>query len=283
MKKKIKILSFLAVIFISLSVVVLSSCSKDDDDEPNDPKPIATFQFEVNEMEVTFTNYSQNATSYSWDFGDGETSTDKDPIHTYTDGGTYTVKLTASGNGGSAEREENVTVVKPGGSNLIENGEFDDASIWAIIQHNPNGTGTLSIADGVATYNKGIQGEWGTEPHIGMNQSVTVEAGTYQFDLDITTNGIDEVWFEVWVGSEAPVAEADYNQDNGATKVLAFNTWDCPDNANYSGPMAPVSCQDTDGSIALDAGSYYVVIRSGGITCSADGIIIDNVTMVKID
>ena len=283
MKNKLKITSLTLVVLMLISMVIYSGCKKDS--SGSDTKsPVATFQFEVNDLAVTFSNYSQNATSYSWDFGDMTgTSTEKDPTYTYADGGTYTVTLTDTGDGGSASHSKDVTVINPVATNLIQNGGFDDESVWTIIQHNPNNAGTLTIADGVAVFNKGIQGAWGSEPHIGMNQPVTVDAGTYQLDLDITTNGIDEVWFEVWVGLDEPIPESDYTEENGATKVLSFNTWDCPDNSNYSGPMAIVSCQDTDGSIALDAGTYYVVIRSGGITCSADGIIIDNVKMVKIN
>ena len=49
---------------------------------------------------VTFSNTSTNAESYFWDFGDGNTSTAKDPVHTYTVSGDYTVKLkTISGCG----------------------------------------------------------------------------------------------------------------------------------------------------------------------------------------
>lgn len=274
------------LMLLALSIGIIASCSDDDDDEPEVQNPIATFQFEVsneNPLQVMFSNFSQNATSYAWDFGDGVgTSTEKDPTYTYTDGGVYTVKLTASNSAGSAEHEKEVTVVMPGGDNLIQNGEFDDESVWNVLQHNPNNAGTLTIANGVAVFNAGLQGAWGSEPHIGINQPVTVEAGNYQLNLDITTNGIDEVWFEVWVGATEPIAESDYNEDNGATKVLSFNSWDCGDNNNnYSGPMADVSCQDTDGTITLEAGTYYVVIRSGGITFGADGIVIDNVTMMS--
>ncbi|MCK6691696.1 MAG: S8 family serine peptidase, partial [Thermoanaerobaculia bacterium] len=45
---------------------------------------------------VSFTNTSQYATSYLWDFGDNSTSTDINPVHTYTLPGAYTVTLTAS-------------------------------------------------------------------------------------------------------------------------------------------------------------------------------------------
>lgn len=44
---------------------------------------------------ITFTDRSQNAPSIRWDFGDGTGSTDRNPIHTYAQPGTYTVTLTA--------------------------------------------------------------------------------------------------------------------------------------------------------------------------------------------
>jgi PKD repeat protein/photosystem II stability/assembly factor-like uncharacterized protein len=47
-------------------------------------------------LDVTFSNTSQNAISYSWDFGDESTSTETNPVHTFTQPGNYTVVLTAS-------------------------------------------------------------------------------------------------------------------------------------------------------------------------------------------
>ncbi len=85
---------FLTGILFSFSFY---SCNKDEAKDVEDP--IASYQFAINEtnpLEVTFSNFSQNATSYSWEFGDGETSTEESPVHTYTDYGAYTVTLTAS-------------------------------------------------------------------------------------------------------------------------------------------------------------------------------------------
>ena len=51
---------------------------------------------------VTFTDKSTNSpTEWLWDFGDGTTSTSKNPTHTYTNIGSYTVTLTATNIAGS--------------------------------------------------------------------------------------------------------------------------------------------------------------------------------------
>ncbi|MBC7893301.1 MAG: PKD domain-containing protein [Sphingobacteriaceae bacterium] len=53
---------------------------------------------------ITFTNTSLNALSYSWNFGDGSIpSSEKAPSYTYTNAGTYTVTLTATGITGSTD------------------------------------------------------------------------------------------------------------------------------------------------------------------------------------
>lgn len=288
MKNIFRYKAFAWMLVLLIAFGSFTSCKK----ENNDPvAPISSFQFEIsetNQMEAIFKSYSKHAETYSWDFGDNSgTSTEQNPTYTYTEGGAFSVTLTVTNSVGTAEHTKELTIINPEAQNYIRNGEFDDESEWTIIQHNAANNGIITIADGVANFDE-IEdvpsGSWGSEAHVGMNQMVTVEAGTYQLDLDITTGQLEESWFEVWVGTGEPVAENDYNESNGGIKTLSFNAWDCgAENSNYSGPMSAVSCQETNGSVTLEDGNYYIVIRCGGFGLGEGGITIDNVTMVKVD
>lgn len=53
-------------------------------------------------LTVRFTDTSLNTpTEWSWDFGDNTTTTEQNPLHTYSDVGTFTVSLTATNDDGS--------------------------------------------------------------------------------------------------------------------------------------------------------------------------------------
>ncbi|MCX7651723.1 MAG: PKD domain-containing protein [Bacteroidia bacterium] len=57
--------------------------------------PDANLRFCAGEP-ITFTDRSQGAVRVQWDFGDGQTSSSRNPTHTYAQAGTYTVTLVAS-------------------------------------------------------------------------------------------------------------------------------------------------------------------------------------------
>ncbi len=102
MKKSIY--SFFAMLFVA---TLMLSCSKDP------TPPIVEMFFEVdgtNPYKVNFTTTNQNVTSYSWDFGDGEKSTESKPSHIYVQSGKYKVKLTVTGEGGTADAAKEVTI-----------------------------------------------------------------------------------------------------------------------------------------------------------------------------
>ena len=87
-------LKFFAALGLMLG---LAACGKEDkpSEEPSKPdvetKVVANFTYEVNGLEVTFTNTSEGATTYKWDFGDVETSKEASPKHAYEGAGEYTV------------------------------------------------------------------------------------------------------------------------------------------------------------------------------------------------
>ncbi|HIA05652.1 MAG TPA: PKD domain-containing protein [Flavobacteriales bacterium] len=60
--------------------------------------PVASFVSSDNELIVTFTDLSTNATSWAWDFGDGNTSISQNPTYAYSTSGTYYVCLTVTSN-----------------------------------------------------------------------------------------------------------------------------------------------------------------------------------------
>lgn len=90
---------------ITALLVFITACDKTENPpiDPNVFTPIASFSYTetINASTVTilFSNSSQNAHTYRWDFGDYNTSTLKNPSHTYPKPGLnpklYTVTLTA--------------------------------------------------------------------------------------------------------------------------------------------------------------------------------------------
>lgn len=59
------------------------------------PVPIPQFTATTNDLTASFSNTSLNGVSWLWEFGDGQTSTEKNPQHTYSGPGCYEVCLTA--------------------------------------------------------------------------------------------------------------------------------------------------------------------------------------------
>lgn len=166
-----------------LSLVVFNSCKKDEDDDDNTAKnPVASFQYEVgteNFLEVTFTNYSQNATSYMWEFGDGETSTDKDPVHVYATSGQYTVKLTAkNAANASADFSQTITITDPNDAYKLLTG--DVSKTWKLFREGVS----MSLgpdADNPAGWWEGLQND-GKRPCLYKQEFTFHFDGTYGFE-----------------------------------------------------------------------------------------------------
>jgi len=86
---------------------------------PPNQGPTAEFDVVCDLLVCAFTDASTDAdgtvAAWAWDFGDGQTSTARNPSHTYADGGTYTVELTVTDDDGasSSPASREVTVTPP--------------------------------------------------------------------------------------------------------------------------------------------------------------------------
>ncbi|WP_230669779.1 PKD domain-containing protein [Methanosarcina barkeri] len=82
-------------------------------------------------LTVSFKDRSFNANKFLWDFGDGNTSTEVNPVHTYTAEGTYTVTLTVQNEHGTDKKvaEDYIYAVKVPTTWPIKRGESIQAAI----------------------------------------------------------------------------------------------------------------------------------------------------------
>ncbi len=82
---------------------------------------------------IQFTNRSigkVDLRDYLWNFGDGTTSTEQNPLHTYTDAGTYTVSLTINGSS-VEEKTESVHILPNRGDTYLsaDGGDFESNTL----------------------------------------------------------------------------------------------------------------------------------------------------------
>jgi PKD repeat protein len=130
------------VIVLSVGILTLFSCDNDD-------PATSSFSFEGEtgstlmigtDDEVTVLNQSTNAASFTWDFGDGRTSNERSTVLSYPVSGTYTVTLTAIGDGQTSQSSKTVIV-----KDRVLKSISIEAVQWDLV--NSNGWPTSPTAD----------------------------------------------------------------------------------------------------------------------------------------
>ncbi len=91
-------------LIVVLILPFIISCDKDD--KPLSFPLSAEIFYSDQGTQVAFTALTHSAVAWKWDFGDGKTSTEKDPVHAYEDGGYYLATLTATDGSGSSVTKE---------------------------------------------------------------------------------------------------------------------------------------------------------------------------------
>lgn len=138
--------------------------------------------------DVAFVNSSTgDGLTYEWDFGDGGTSSEAQPVHTYTETGTYEVVLrTITANGCEDEVMKTVDI-------------FPDYAVFPANAFSPNGDGLNDYFEvktvAVSKYNIKVYNRWGqiifesdnVEKHWdGKVKGELVPAGSYIYHVIIT-------------------------------------------------------------------------------------------------
>ena len=122
--------------------------------------PVADFDFVCNAEDCTFTDASTDGdgtvASWAWDFGDGNTSTEENPVHTYTitELTTFDVALTVTDDDGATHSVTKQVAVAPPAGTVCEDspGEFVPCTLE--LTENATVTVTLTNKDCTAAGNQ---------------------------------------------------------------------------------------------------------------------------------
>ncbi len=126
---------FLGLAVLAVIGIMATSCGN----EETTPAPTVEIHYTVDGYTVAFTALATNADSFVWDFGDGETSTEASPTHIYEVSGTYTVKVTAKGPGGSTDATTDVEIAASKLEMLTGGPLAKDGKAWSISQQASEG------------------------------------------------------------------------------------------------------------------------------------------------
>jgi hypothetical protein len=144
--------------------------------------PAASFTYSCTGLSCTFTDTSTDpggsVNGWSWNFGDGATSILQSPSHTFATGGTYSVGLTVTDNGGlTNSTSQNVSVSSPSGITLSANGYKVKGLQKADLSWSGQSSATVNISRNGAPIASGVTGGAYTD-NIGARGS-----GTYAYQV----------------------------------------------------------------------------------------------------
>jgi PKD repeat protein len=141
---------------------------------------VAAYDFSISSANATFNNNSSLlAQTYSWNFGDGNTSTLKNPVHSYTTSGDYTVTLTAYNASGCSKSISKKLTILP---NSIQ--EVGPAS-FTITPNPATASITIQSAQQLTPFNIRITSAIGQTMYLA-----TVNSSTNMIDLSAFSNGM---------------------------------------------------------------------------------------------
>ncbi|WP_073122081.1 PKD domain-containing protein [Reichenbachiella agariperforans] len=247
-----------ALMSMMIMGIVMMGCSTDEGGEPEAKDPIASFQAAVDEVdffEVSFTNFSQNATTYTWDFGDETgTSTEENPVYTYTAGGKYTVTLTAANDAGvEAEFSSELTIKDPDAQLTLLAGTT--SKTWKLLRDGAS----LGIGPDEATWYS-----WWAMVNDGSRNCLYDDEFIFSRDGQFEYNGNGTFWGEADYYADSD--KADLNETcfeesvaNMTVDGVDYSSWMSSDTHSYE-------YNSTEGSITLTGSGAWMGLYKLGTT-----------------
>jgi PKD repeat protein len=234
--------------------------------------PTASFTTAIDNLTVSAngsgsTDADGSIASYAWTWGDGATSTGATPSHTYAAGGTYTVSLTVTDDGGATDtRTASVTVTAPP-VNQLPTASFTTTANDLVV--NANGTGSSDPDGNIASY-AWTWGDGGTS--TGASPSHTyAAAGTYPVTLTVTDDdgGTDAESRSVTVTAPPPgsVVAADAF---GRTVASGWGTADTGGAWTTTGSGTTASVTGGAGQVSAAAGRTASALLNGTPIANTD-------------
>ncbi|MFO7670333.1 MAG: PKD domain-containing protein [Bacteroidales bacterium] len=258
MKNRLKILLHVVIL-----ILICTSCKKDEPNDPFAPQACFTVPTGISAgIPATFnSSCSENVTSFYWNFGDGGTSTDVNPVHTFSEAGSFSVRLTVSDDeGGTDEMTISVVVMAP---EFIEHsGNITSDQTWIEGVHIITGDvhvdgATLTIEPGaIIKFNAGMALYIGY--HSGNAGATLIANGTADKMITFTSSASlksagdwDYIWF-----------------DEGASKISSMQYCVVEYGGGYSNNYGAIHIGAS--AVSIDH-SLIKLSESHGISLDAEG------------
>jgi PKD repeat protein len=199
-------------------------------------------------------------TTWLWDFGDGETSTERNPAHTYNNPGTYTVTLKVIGPGGwdTITKQNYIVLTLPSVpvANFIGKPRIGDGPL--MVQFTDNSSG--HIESRLWNFGDGTNSTEQNPTHTYMHRNV----GNFTVSLTVTgIGGTDTETKTNYIQLNAPPIYVNISM----SRKRAFRTWDTI-TATVTVTQNKTSGQPISGAIIQGtwSGGY-----SGNVSAGTDG------------
>ncbi|MFT7395798.1 MAG: hypothetical protein ACI96G_000530 [Flavobacterium sp.] len=271
-----------AVVTILIMTICFIGCDNSDD---NLPTITAGFTHTINPYTgtVTFINTSSDVKYYSWTFGNGATSTDINPINTYTNG-TYKVVLEIRNSAGATDTYEDtiiigiiappdvvapvITLRGTAAINVIVGGSFTDQGATASDNVDGDITSRVVVAGDAVNVNKA--GTYVITYNVSdaagnaakqVTRSVTVAVDSVRPIITLIGNSTFNVTLGGTFTDPGATAADNVDGDISSRIVVAGN----PVNVNVAGTyIITYNVKDAAANAAIQVTRTVVVAAAGG-------------------